>query len=118
MVVRLDQVKTRALGWFGLGPKFWGWVRLGFKKTYPRQTLCHPAQNKWLVVVQVPQEPRRLANVGDARPISFPRQNGDHEFLEIVRTVAAHRELGSLNDEPQQSLVVVVVERQATHHLR
>jgi len=67
---------------------------------------------------RVAQQPRRLAYVGNDGPRSFARQHGDDEVLELGRRVSASGELGSLHDELQQFLVVVVVERQTTDHLR
>jgi len=67
--------------------------------------------------MSVVREPSRLPyfrNI-DSDILSF--QNTGGKFLEIVRRVAIHREVGSLHDEPQKSLVVVVIEWQTTNHL-
>jgi len=74
-----------------------------------------PTQNVQLSVVEIP---RRLPYFRNIWPQIFPRQNIGHEVLEILRRISIYGELGSLNNKPQQSPVVVVVEWQTTNHLQ
>ena len=47
----------------------------------------------------------------------FPLENSANEVLEVLRRLSLYGERGSLEDELQQSPVIVVLERQTTDHL-